>query len=298
MQLSMGFYMLTRLELQHFKCFKRLLLPLAPLTLLSGANASGKSSVLQALVLLNQTMREHEWSTRLMLNGNTIRLGVVSDVVDEIHGRRSCDIGISNENAYYQWHFSGERSEMSMGINRIKMNERLFEAPDKLRYLLPPDTNAGNKIIIKAIKELTYITAERVGPREIYNVEDRQVSSVVGPSGEHAVSVLNWGRDKQVPNSLTIQGNPPTLLRQVEARMQSFFPGCGIMLRQVPQANAVTLGMRTSLGTEFHRPIHVGLELPPLNRTPQVDHSGAAVGPSPPTSSCWAHSRRRPAGSH
>ena len=77
--------MITKINLRHFKCFELLRLPLSPLTILSGANSSGKSSVLQALVLLHQTMREQEWSTRLMLNGDVIRLGTVADVVDEIH---------------------------------------------------------------------------------------------------------------------------------------------------------------------------------------------------------------------
>ena len=80
--------MVTRLDLKHFKCFDLLRLPLGHLTLLSGTNASGKSSVLQALVLLHQTIREHEWSTRLMLNGEAIKLGTVLDVVDKVHGRR------------------------------------------------------------------------------------------------------------------------------------------------------------------------------------------------------------------
>ena len=76
--------MLTQIDLRYFKCFTLLRLPLCPLTLLSGANASGKSSVLQALVLLHQTMREHEWSSRLMLNGAAVRLGTVADVIDQI----------------------------------------------------------------------------------------------------------------------------------------------------------------------------------------------------------------------
>ena len=84
--------MLTRIDLRHLKCFEALKLPLRPLTLLSGANASGKSSVMQALVLLHQTMREHEWSSRLMLNGSAVRLGAVADVVDQVHGRRDCGI--------------------------------------------------------------------------------------------------------------------------------------------------------------------------------------------------------------
>ena len=72
--------MLQQIELRFFKCFALLKLPLSPLTLLSGANASGKSSVMQALVLLHQTIRDHEWSRRLMLNGTSVRLGTASAV--------------------------------------------------------------------------------------------------------------------------------------------------------------------------------------------------------------------------
>ena len=80
--------MITRIELKHFKCFETLKLPLPPLTLLSGGNASGKSSVIQIPVLLHQSMQEHEWSSRLMLNGETIRLGTAADIIDQEHGRR------------------------------------------------------------------------------------------------------------------------------------------------------------------------------------------------------------------
>jgi predicted ATPase len=57
---------------------------------------------------------------------------------------------------------------------------------------------------------------------------------------------------------LVLDGSPPTRLHQVEARMRQFFPGLSLEVRQVPQANAVTLGLRTSYATDFHRPVHVG----------------------------------------
>src|SRR4030042_3431435 len=98
--------MLNTLYLQHFKCFELLRLPLGPLTLLSGCNGSGKSSVLQALVLLHQTMREHEWSTRLMLNCEAIRLGTVADVVDKVHGRRNFEINVADGDLFYNGLFS------------------------------------------------------------------------------------------------------------------------------------------------------------------------------------------------
>lgn len=253
--------MLTRIDLRHFKCFELLHLPLSSLTLLSGLNASGKSSILQGLVLLHQTMREHEWSTRLMLNGEAIRLGTVSDVVDKVYGRQSFEIGVGDDEQTYSWTFVGERSEMSMVVGQVVIGDVLYSQPARLRYLFPPEINSDTTSVAKRLRGLTYITAERVGPREVYSLEDRQSSMVVGPAGEHAVSVLQWGRDEHVIESLALPGVPTTRLRQVEERMRTFFPSLTMLLQQVPYANAVTLGLRTSDDTDFHRPIHAGFGL-------------------------------------
>ncbi len=250
--------MLNRLDLQYFKCFELLRLPLGNLTLLSGSNASGKSSALQALVLLHQTMREHEWSTRLMLNGEAIKLGTVSDVVDKIHGRRSFEIGVIDDDQTYSWAFTGERTELSMAVDYVTVGQEKDEQPESLRYLLPPKIVTS---LVNRIRNLTYITAERIGPREVYPLEDRQIASVVGPAGEHAMSVLHWGRDETVLDGLAIPGVINKRLHQVEARMRMFFPGCGLEVQQVPNVNAVTLGLRTSDATSFHRPINVGFGL-------------------------------------
>jgi len=255
--------MLTNLSLKYFKCFELLQLPLKPLTLLSGTNAAGKSSVLQALVLLHQTMREHEWSTRLILNGSVVKLGTVSDVVDKVHGRREFSIGVVDEEQAYQWFFTGDRAEMSMKVDRIIAGDSSCDQPEILRHLLPHTLGSAESpcSLAHRLQRLTYITAERVGPREVYAIEDRQVATVVGPAGEHAVSVLHWGRDDLVMNELALQEVPKTLLRQVEGQMRLFFPGCALAVQQVPQANVVTLGLRTSDDTDFHRPIHAGFGL-------------------------------------
>jgi len=253
--------MISQIDLRHFKCFEQLRLPLAPLTLLSGSNASGKSSVLQALVLLHQTMREHEWSTRLMLNGSAIHLGTVADVVDKVHGRQTFDIGLMDAGVTFHWTFAGERAEMSMSVEHVAVDGKQIHRPESLHHLFTKDTSKSAQSLSNRLCGLTYITAERVGPREVYTFEDRQIASVVGPAGEHAVSVLHWGRDEHVIDELALGDVVPTRLRQVEARMATFFPGCGLVVQQVPQANAVTLGLRTSDDTDFHRPIHVGFGL-------------------------------------
>ena len=250
--------MLELLELEHFKCFELLRLPLGPLTLLSGANASGKSSVLQSLVLLHQTMREKEWSTRLMLNGSIAKLGTVTDVVDQVNGTRRFDIGLTGLGTSCRWSFTGDRQDMSLQVNRVEVGDARHSNPGILHYLLPTDADDTTVSLAGRIRDLTYITAEREGPREIYSLEDQHAVTVVGPQGENAVSVLYRGRYESISDELLIGNTAPTLLHQVGARLASFFPGCAVDVQQVSNANAVTLGIRTSADTGFLRPIHCG----------------------------------------
>ena len=254
--------MLTRLDLEHFKCFELLKLPLSQLTLLSGANATGKSSVMQSLVLMHQTIREHEWSSKLMLNGSELSLGTVMDVIDKISGRHSFSIGLIDEDTPFKWDFEGgDRRDMSAAITGLRIGAKVYTPPFKLRHLFPVSKDVEPHSLATRLQKLAYLTAERVGPREVYPLEDPSSIQVVGPRGEKAASLLHWGREEKVLEKLVIPDQPPTRLRQVEARMQQFFPDCSIEVRQVAQANAVTLGIRTSKATDYHRPVHVGFGL-------------------------------------
>jgi len=251
---------IKQIELNNFKCFEKLLLPLSNLTVLSGANASGKSSFLQALVLMHQTMSEHEWSRRLVLNGKTISLGTVADVVDKVNGRKSFEIRITDE-VDFHWTFSGERDDMSLDIEQLKI-EGITKDTSSLRYLLPPcEVESHNYNLAKHITGLSYLTAERVGPRDVYPLEDRAISKSVGSKGEHAVNLLYLHKHEDVLENLALKNTPPTLLKQVEAWMNIFFPGCSLIVEKVPRVNAATLGLRTSESTDYHRPANIGFGL-------------------------------------
>jgi predicted ATPase len=260
--------------------------------MLSGTNASGKSSVLQALVLLHQTMREHEWSTRLMLNGKSIKLGTVLDVVNESQGGKSFEIGLTYKKILYWWTFTGERNELSMDVEKIRINNKTMDcnklkeeypdhiAPNYLQKLLPTyytrasedfgshfsSKDRKDDFVIDIQKPLTtgftYITAERIGPRETYTLEDKQIAYAVGAMGEYAMSLFYLKRDEPILDELTLETESRnTLFHQVTARMQQFFPNCLLAVEKVQNANAVTLRLKTSNETEFHRPINVGFGL-------------------------------------
>ena len=250
--------MFTRIDLHKFKCFDLLRLPLSPLTLLAGLNASGKSSVLQAFALLNQTMREHEWSTRLVLNGKVVRLGATPDVVDEENSKNTFSIGLETDEEVLKWDFYGERHDRSMAVEGVYIGGKKIEHPQTLHYLLPADEDSPIHLANR-LRDMTYITAERIPPQETYLLEDPHIINVVGPRGEHTLSILHWGEDKSVQEELVISDSPPLLMRQVEERMRTLFPGFRINLQ--PAGNYLILGLRISDTTGFHHPTHTGFGL-------------------------------------
>ncbi len=203
-------------------------------------------------------MQEHEWSTRIFLNGGVSQLGTVTDVVDKNSGTDSFEIGLVEGDTRCHWWFVGDRSDMSMQVGKLDINGNVTDQPNTLQYLLPPDSEESAQVLAGRIKNLTYISAERDGPREVYALEDQYAVTRVGPRGENAVSVLFRNRDEPTSALLLIADVTPTLRHQVGARLDTFFPGCAIDVQQVQNANSVTLGIRTSEATGFVRPIHCG----------------------------------------
>jgi predicted ATPase len=72
--------MLTRMRLENFKSWRELDIELAPITVLFGTNSSGKSSVLQALLMLKQTIHSFN-PTDINFSGSYINLGSYRDLI-------------------------------------------------------------------------------------------------------------------------------------------------------------------------------------------------------------------------
>ena len=86
--------MLTHLKLDNFKIWKSTgPMRLAPVTLLLGTNSSGKSSLIQSLLLIRQTVKGDDPNLDLNLGnpdaGNSVTLGQFRDVLCR-HGDGAC----------------------------------------------------------------------------------------------------------------------------------------------------------------------------------------------------------------
>lgn len=90
--------MLRRIGLSNFKCWKELDIELAPITLVFGANSSGKSALLQSLLMLKQTVASRDPSQHLNFGGGTrdyVDLGGYHDLVYGHNLKRSVGLNLS-----------------------------------------------------------------------------------------------------------------------------------------------------------------------------------------------------------
>ncbi len=247
--------MLTRIELSHLKCFEHLQVPLRPLTALTGPNASGKSTVLQALLLLHQTMRDHEWSTRLMLNGSATRMGTVGDIISPT-GRDTIEIGLSTRESSVHWSFTGDRPDMSMDVSGMRVNETEERSPRVVRNLMPQGFHDDS--MVECLRRISLLSAERLGPRETYPLVDPKRATTTDPPGAHVASTLFFGGDNPVLPGLAHGDAAPTLRGQVVAHMGRLFPEFELSVDKVDTASVATLGIRTSSKMDYVSPKHTG----------------------------------------
>ncbi len=261
--------MIREIHLEHFKCFERLTLPLGALTLLSGVNASGKSTVIQALSLLHQSVVEAEWSGALLLDGSIQTLGTDADIVDKVYGRSTFQFGLKGSDFSARWRFGDPRTRatgnVAVPIHELEwtVNDHTTIFPGATtrpyRALLPASLDdAYAKAVRQSLARLDHIGAERVGPREIYRLGHEGWHDTVGIHGERAPGAIWLFGDETVATQLCLNDNPPTVRAQVQAWLNHFFPGVAYQVERVSNANAVTLGFRTNNETDFHRPQHVG----------------------------------------
>lgn len=74
--------MIDTITLENFKGFKKLdELKIKPITILCGTNSCGKSSILQSVLLLKQTVESKNSNQKLLLNGKFVHLGSFDNII-------------------------------------------------------------------------------------------------------------------------------------------------------------------------------------------------------------------------
>ncbi len=112
--------MIKELSIQNFRSIREATLQLGRFTVLTGANNSGKSSVLYALQVLKNVVTNPNQSLESLLNLHFLSLGSMSEVVFEKNEKRTLVLGlqVADGTGFTQTDFSWAHSK---GTNNLKI---------------------------------------------------------------------------------------------------------------------------------------------------------------------------------
>jgi predicted ATPase len=237
--------MLTRLSIRNFKTFSQLELDLAPLTVLTGFNSSGKSTVIQALLLAQVASQSDSW---VPLNGPYgLNLGEAGDV---LHSK-----AVTNEISF-----------QLTGPNGTE--EVLLDVPEGRSAGLLRRSPAPTRGLARDGQIDTYLSAERLGPRDVLEISPKSTEDMdLGERGQYtAYALAEADRRSVLPVLLhprtEAEGRGVTLGDQTEAWLSSIVKPVRVLATWIPDAGGAIIRFKEpSVEANWTRPANVGFGL-------------------------------------
>jgi predicted ATPase len=253
--------MIERLDLHNFKSARDLQVTLSSLTVLAGLNGSGKSTILQALALLRQSLRPGQIAQELSLRGALVQLGRSEDV--RFEDAKDDEIGFVVKTA------KGE----------TRLSAPTVSGADTLPLRCDGDVD---DVAAELAAGFQFIQADRITPATQYQQASTadQASGWLGCSGQFTIDYLLRNETEKVSAGRLFSGDgsnlPANLLKQVapteglldqtSAWMQHLSPGVRARAFAVELADATALrfsytGTSVESNSRDHRPSNVGFGL-------------------------------------
>jgi len=264
---------LSRFRVERFKCFADQTVAFNNLTLLAGKNGTGKSTIIQALLLLRQAyLRGSLTQGELPLKGGLTTIGTAKDVLYD--GSRVDSIAFhlwGEDSQPFDFTFAVERSEIERDILYgdplfVENNGRSLDAANSFGEV--GDLTTLDLLAVNLFEQpLTYLQAERWGPRLEYPMSELSPEKMnVGIQGQYTAHCLaEFGEDEIDNLKLAYPGqeNDTTLKRQTQLWMGSITADLDIETTPLSQANTVLLRLNnyrppnTGFGVSYTLPIVV-----------------------------------------
>lgn len=236
--------MISNISLINFKCFSRESIPLGKLTLLTGLNGMGKSSVIQAILILAQSMSNGEHTRgRILTKGKYVDLGTASDILFDDAKTNSIAIQVSSltKTAIFRIRATSSHQPNTKYTRKNIFNYLKFEELEEA--LFPQKTTDS------CIAKFQYLQAERNGPRKFLPIaDDPQGSFEIGSQGEYVLHLLAlYGTTPLEPSDpRTISADGLRLTDQTEAWLNLISPGISIQLNTLYDADLIQPGFSFS----------------------------------------------------
>lgn len=237
--------MINKIEIKNFKSIKKADVSVLNLNLLMGLNGMGKSSFIQTLLLLMQSDKLEE--RVIDLNGILAQIGQGRDALYQYAEDEKIVFELTFEGQQkYSWKFAYQK-------DKEKLTAENGYTKDQMSFFR------------KSTSPFQYISANRIGPMDIYEASSVVVSDKkqLGLLGEYAAYYIDvFGQEQIVSDKLRHpNATSANLLSQINAWMKEISPGVSLNTKYVPEVNKVILDYQFDLindKTNLFRPKNVG----------------------------------------
>ncbi len=200
--------MITSLSLKNFKCFESVdNMDFKQITLLTGSNGRGKSSILQSLLLIAQSFRSGKNIEFIKLNGRFVCLGTYNDLLSKTAKNNLISIGFKSDDP--------DENDVEFVCKPLERKNRMADLESLIiTYKDGSKRNLVNKVggndddnsnltsatskgstsavaVVNQLRNLYYISANRVGPTNYVSRNDEVTDGQIGIHGEYVINTLN-----------------------------------------------------------------------------------------------------------
>lgn len=247
--------MITSLSIHNFKAFRQTQsVKLGIFTLLTGINGRGKSSFLQALLLLSQSLRNSDKHTpaNLLLSGDWLHLGSFQEIVNAYSGENNISFHLhtdAEKDNDYELFYTGVEGEPYRGelSSMIVNGEETFSEVSGYDGIVEGEPQkiapafSGYTSLIR-LQNMYYVAAERNGAND-----EEPLSSV------SSMIYLDC-QGKNVLNVIYRQGGK--FQKELEKLLEEIFEGATFAIES--DGKSLHLYMDAVCGGKNFRPINVG----------------------------------------
>lgn len=235
--------MIKKVQLSNIKCFEDLEIPFSNLTLLSGINSMGKSTLIQTLLLTRQSF-ELSKLTGLHLNGPYTQIGVGKDLLN-------CSAG-GEDNFFIKMYTNNRCLEQYIHYKQesdfLSTTTQLLLEDDTLMLLNPNCFESFEKKLSSFNlfqRNFCFLSAERIAPQMYYSKSyyDVHVKKQIGIHGEYTIHYLEDNSEVNITNPFVLHENNKNthLLSQVESWLSEISPGTKLDFDDNKNANIIGL---------------------------------------------------------
>ncbi|MDQ7062055.1 MAG: DUF3696 domain-containing protein [Sulfurimonas sp.] len=251
---------MKKIILNNFKCFEEQEINFSNLTILAGANGSGKSTVIQAILLfLQSTNSRNAFIDSLVLNDYFLEAGMASDILYENAKEDfvSFEIFFDDKKSFlYKYNIKNRENRILSSEDSKKFNEDL-----KQKIIKPPEELIA-RLMQLGIEFIStdFISADRYGPKLTYKINNEDTK--VGKYGEYTPYIIDQHKNDILQNKNVYFNNTvnnSSLLSEVNNWLSHILDGVKIDTSVIDNANISILKVTNYPQSilDFRSPIHM-----------------------------------------